>query len=69
LIDEMTVEAIPKNHKELFRLCWLPAFACIISFSEFIVTSVYQFYFLGFALSLGMLISSSVFVFLRYRDY
>ena len=65
----MTEEAIPTRHKQLFRMCWLPGLGVVVSFWEFIITSVYQFYFLGFALSLCMLIASAVFLFLKYRDY
>ena len=37
-----------------------------ISFFEMILTTVYQFQLLGFALSLIIIVASSVYIFLRY---
>lgn len=62
-------EKIPPHHKKMFEMCWLPALGLNIAFWEFLVTSVYQFYFLGFSLSMIMMITSGVYLFLKYRDY
>lgn len=61
--------AITKEHRKLFEYCWLPALGLLVSFSEFIVTSVYQFYFVGFALSFIIMIASGVLLHLKFRDY
>lgn len=62
-------EKIPRSHKRLLEDTWLPLIAANIAFWEFILTSVYQFYFLGFALSFGMLFGSLIYVWLKWRDY
>jgi len=62
-------EAIPEHHKKMFEMCWLPALGLNIAFWEFIITTVYQFYFLGFSLSLIMGITSTILLCLKYRDY
>ena len=50
-------------------MCWLPALGLNIALWEFLLTSVYQFYFLGFSLSMIMSLTSGVYLFLKYRDY
>jgi len=62
-------EKIPVNHKKMFEMLWLPGLGLWIAFWEFLVTSVYQFYFLGFSLSMIMMITSVVYLCLKYRDY
>ena len=62
-------EKIPRAHKRLLEDTWLPFISMNIAFWEFIVTSVYQFYFLGFALSFGMFFGSAVYIWLKWRDY
>ena len=63
------VYKIPPEHKRLFKETWMPMLGAMISFFEFILTSVYQFYFLGFGLSLSMWIGSMVYLYLKWQDY
>lgn len=68
-MSEVQVESFSKEEVELFKHCWLPALGLWISLFEFFITTIYQFYFLGFGLSVCMIVASSVYLFLKYRDY
>jgi len=66
---EQETHKIPPEHKRLIEQTWVPIIGSLVSFFEFLITAVYQFYFLGFALSLGMWFGSSVYLYLKWRDY
>lgn len=65
----MEEESFTKKDKKLFELIWLPALGFLVGLSEFIITSVYQFYFFGFSLSMIMTVASGVLCCLKYKDY
>lgn len=57
-----------------FDKAWWKAFGFAsvglgISFFEMILTTVYQFQLLGFALSLIVIVASTIYIVIRYQEY
>ncbi len=40
-VDELKVRSIPLEHRQLFKMCWVPALGLLVSSSELLITMVY----------------------------